>query len=109
MRTVTSTIESTGLVAVGGGSMDNTGTYGMTGGWLMLSKTASLTNSGTFNMGGGDFRSEGVDLTNSGVFNMKGGTLGTVDLIGAKLGNRKGCTKASCVGICADLRCGARA
>ena len=24
-------------------------------------------------------------------------------------GNRKGCTKASCVGICADLRCGARA
>ena len=81
------TIESTGLVAVGGGSMDNTGTYGMTGGWLMLSKTASLTNSGTFNMGGGDFRSEGVDLTNSGVFNMKGGTLGTVDLIGAKLVN----------------------
>ena len=24
-------------------------------------------------------------------------------------GNRKGCTKDSCVGICADLRCGARA
>lgn len=82
------TFESTGVVAVwGGGSMDNTGTYGMTGGELNLSATASLTNSGTFNMGGGDFRSEGVDLTNSGVFNMKGGTLGTVDLIGAKLVN----------------------
>ena len=82
------TIDSTGVIAVqGDGSMDNTGTYGMTGGKLDLSATASLTNSGTFNMGGGDFRSEGVDLTNSGVFNMKGGTLGTVDLIGAKLVN----------------------
>ena len=81
------TIESTGLVAVGGGSMDNTGTFGMTGGELNLSATASLTNSGTFNMGGGVLNSDGVDLTNSGIFNMKGGTLGTVDLIGAKLVN----------------------
>lgn len=80
--------DSTGVIAVwGGGSMDNTGTYGMTGGELDLYKTASLTNSGTFTMGGGVLNSDGVDLTNSGTFNMNGNTLGTVDLIGAKLVN----------------------
>lgn len=79
---------STGVIAVrGGASMDNTGTFGMTGGELNLSATASLTNSGTFNMGGGVLNSNGVDLTNSGTFNMNGNTLGTVNLIGAKLVN----------------------
>lgn len=80
------TFESTGLVAVGGGSMDNTGTYGMTGGELNLSATASLTNSGTFNMGGGVLNSDGVDLTNSGTFHMNA-LKGEVCLTNAKLVN----------------------
>lgn len=80
------TIESTGLVAVGGGSMDNTGTFGMTGGELNLSATASLTNSGTFNMGGGVLNSDGVDLTNSGIFHMNA-LSGEVRLTNAKLVN----------------------
>ena len=81
------TIDSTGNIAVqGGGSMDNTGTYGMTGGRLDLHKTASLTNSGTFNMGGGDLRSDGVDLTNSGTSHMNA-LSGEVHLTGAKLVN----------------------
>lgn len=81
------TIDSTGFVAVGGGgSMDNTGTFGMTGGELNLSATASLTNSGTFNMGGGVLNSDGVDLTNSGTFHMNA-LSGEVRLTNAKLVN----------------------
>lgn len=81
------TIDSTGVVAVeGGGSMVNTGTYGMTGGKLDLSATASLTNSGTFTMGGGVLNSDGVDLTNSGTFHMNA-LSGEVRLTNAKLVN----------------------
>lgn len=81
------TIDSTGVIAVqGGGRMDNTGTYGMTGGRLDLHKTASLTNSGAFNMGGGVLDSDGVDLTNSGTFHMDA-LKGEVCLTNAKLVN----------------------
>ena len=53
---------------------------------LENNKTAEFTNNGTFNMGGGDLNSNGVDLTNSGTFHMNA-LSGKVRLTGAKLVN----------------------